>query len=108
MPRIGQLAGMATDGLSLTVHLRASLFVRLADDEAWSARALLVGEFSSSVPLSEADADYFARSSGLYVLWPFARAQLDQLARLAGVDAPQLPLIVRPGRATVKPRVPRA
>lgn len=101
-PRNAALENLADEGRSLVVSLRASLFVRISEEEAWDAQVVLRGRFTSNIELSPHDADYFARSSGLYVLWPFARAYLDQLARLAGIPAaPLLPLIVRPRRTAI-------
>jgi preprotein translocase subunit SecB len=93
---------LSEDGLELDLQLRATIVVRVAEREVWDARVELVGRFTSDKPLKDIDAAYFARTSGLYVLWPFARTALDNLSRMAGVSAPILPLLVRP--ATVPSR----
>jgi hypothetical protein len=89
---------MGDDGRALVLSLSARLTVRISPDEVWEARVELLGRFSSSLELTSDDGEYFASSSGLYVLWPFARADIDALARLAGVQAPPLPLLIRPPR----------
>jgi hypothetical protein len=104
MPRNGELVSLSEDKRALAVRIRASLLTRVSDTEVWQARVELVGHFTSSIDLEPHDAIAFAAQSGLYVLWPFARAEMDQLARLAGIsDAPQLPLIVRPRSTAIEP-----
>lgn len=95
-PRRATVASLSEDGLVLALNLRASAVVRLAESEVWDARVDLVGRFTSAKALTDDEAAFFARTSGLYVLWPFARSAIDGLARLAGVSAPILPLLVRP------------
>lgn len=95
-PRPATLILLGDDGATLTVRLRASTVVRLSETEVWVARTELLARFTSSPAVSEEEAAFFANSSGLYVLWPFARAALDGVARLAGVEVTPLPLLVRP------------
>lgn len=103
-PRNASLVTLSEDGQALGVRMKASLLVRLSDDEVWQAHVVLLGSFGSAVELTWDVADGFAKASCLYVLWPFARAQLDLLARLAGIAAPpQLPLIVRPRVTQIEP-----
>jgi preprotein translocase subunit SecB len=107
-PRTGVLTHLADDGRTFTVALKASLLFRLPDDEAWDAQVQLEGRFSSAQALDRVEAAYFAQSSGLYVLWPFARVHLDQLARMAGIpNVPQLPLIVRSRPTEIESPLPR-
>jgi hypothetical protein len=105
MPRNGQLRERSDDGLSLVISIRASFRFRIAENETWDTSVVLVGSFTSARELSDDDAQFFAASSALYVLWPYVRTELDQLARFAGVTIPQLPLIVRPSLTTL-PRPP--
>lgn len=96
-PRNADLVNLSEDGRALDVRLRVALRLRLADEETWEIHVVLLGHFTADRDLTSDQAESFARDSGLYVLWPFARAHIDQLARLAGItSAPQLPLIVRP------------
>jgi preprotein translocase subunit SecB len=103
------LESLAEDGRSLSVRVRASILFRLSDEETWQAHVVLLGNFTSTVEVKPDAAELFAKASGLYVLWPYARAYLDQLARISGIAAaPQLPLIVRPGPTPVPaPERPR-
>ena len=78
--------------------------VPISDDETWVADVTMVGRFGSTFDLTIVQARSFARDSALYVMWPFARANLAQLGMLAGVAPPQLPLIVRPGGVRVPAR----
>ncbi len=71
--------------------------------------ALLTGRLVSPELVDDDRAEQFARASAIYLLWPYARAFFQDMARMAGVTAPPLPLIyrrlpggainLRPGRA---------
>ena len=47
---------------------------------------------------------YFYREQAFFLLWPFARSQFDQLARLAGVQLPPLPLLSVPAEVSLPGR----
>jgi hypothetical protein len=85
-------------------RLQVNTQVPISDEEIWTAKVTIVGRFGSSIDLTPAQARSFARDSGLYVMWPFARAHLAQFAMLAGLEPPHLPLIVRPGGVRVAAR----
>lgn len=84
--------------------LQVNTQVPISDEETWTAKVTIVGRFGSSIDLTLVQARSFARDSGLYVMWPFARAHLAQLGMLAGLEPPHLPLIVRPGGVRVPSR----
>lgn len=93
--RIGR-AAMAPEPTSFTVTLRLSLSFAIDAKTDFVARLAVAAAFSSDQALSRAPVGQFVRQSSLYVIWPFARSQFASLARLAGVSAPPLPLLVRP------------
>lgn len=94
--RDARLRDLAPDGSRFTCELKTGLTTPVSDEETWEAQITLVGAFSSTRPLSRRLAAYFTKSSGLYVMWPFARSHLEQLGLLAGVVTSPLPLIIRP------------
>jgi len=61
----------------------------------WTIDISVRGTFVSGVPISPRHVRFFAKTSAVYVLWPFARVYVDTIATLAGMPAPPLPLIVR-------------
>jgi hypothetical protein len=99
--RNATLQGLSADGLVLSCELRTSMLVPTGAESTWDARVVMVGSFQCVRQLSDEEAAFFSRTSGLFVMWPFARATLDALARFASVSAPQLPLLVRPGATPV-------
>ena len=64
------------------------------DGETWRASAVVCGSFVSR-PLKPTELRHFVRAAALYVMWPYARIFMDQLARMARVAGPALPLFVR-------------
>jgi hypothetical protein len=78
--------------------------VPLGDDDVWSAHCRITALFAASLDIDDEVAESFAKLSGVFLVWPFARSALTTLAQLAGVTAPQLPLLTRPGRLAVEPR----
>ncbi len=63
----------------------------------------LTAVFASTPELNEETAQAFVRMSGVFLVWPYARATLTSLSQMAGVPAPYLPLLSRPGRLVVEP-----
>jgi hypothetical protein len=92
-PRIASFSG---DGLRFTCRFRTRACVPLQEGRVWDASLTLLGEFASAEALKRAQGTFFAATSALFVLIPFARAYLMQLGAVAGVEAPPLPLVVRP------------
>jgi hypothetical protein len=80
------------------MDLRARVRVPLGEDEIWTASIRLVALFASTVPVAEAIAQDFARQSGVFLVWPYARTVVTTLSQIAGVTAPVLPLLTRPGQ----------
>ncbi len=91
-----RLVAFADDGMALSCELRTILVVPTGDEEVWEAKVVLRGQFVCSQTLKRSQAVFFASASALWVMLPFARAQVMQLASVAGVDAPPLPLVIRP------------
>ena len=58
-PRNASLVSLSEDGQALGVRMKASLLVRLPDDEVWQAHVVLHGSFGSAVELSWDVADGF-------------------------------------------------
>jgi hypothetical protein len=91
-----RLINFADDRKSFGVVVVVRVVVPLVEDEVWAASITLVATFTSDVRLRLSDARAFARMSGLFLIWPYARTHLTELARMAGVSAPLLPLLTRP------------
>lgn len=64
------------------------------EGDVWSASATVSARFTSERPLLPGELRSFLDQSVLYVVWPFARAAIYQLAALSGVSGPPLPMIV--------------
>jgi hypothetical protein len=94
--RNATLGEKSEDGLRVSCRLRTTMRIPLGETETWEGRIVLLGHFSSTRELEDIDAEFFARASALYVMWPFARSAFDQLRLLAGLQAIPLPLLVRP------------
>jgi hypothetical protein len=91
-----RLVSLAEDGRSFAIEVQAKVEVPLVDDEVWAASIRLMATFVSDVVLRRTDARAFANASGVFLVWPYARTYLNELARVAGVTAPLLPLVTRP------------
>jgi hypothetical protein len=87
------------DGRSFIVEVRAAVAIPLVEDEEWVAEVRITATFVSDISITRRDAVAFARASGVFLVWPYARATLTDLARAAGVSAPMLPLLTRPASA---------
>lgn len=94
-PRV-RLVTLDEDGKSFAIEVQAKVEVPLVDDEVWAASIRLTATFVSDVVLRRSDARAFANASGVFLVWPYARTYLNELARVAGVAAPLLPLVSRP------------
>jgi preprotein translocase subunit SecB len=75
---------------------RLRLHFPIAEVEAYALDIAVVGSFRGSRPIAETEAHSFARNSALFVLWPYARAYVQQLGVMSGLPVPPLPLVVRP------------
>ena len=91
-----RLIRLSEDGRSFEIAVVVRVVVPLVEDEVWAARIRLVAIFASDVDVTRGLALAFARQSGLFLVWPYARTHLTELARMAGVSAPLLPLLLRP------------
>jgi hypothetical protein len=90
------LVSFSRDGLRLVCEFRTGLTLPLDEGRVWQARITLRGEFVCSEPLKRSQGLFFAATSALFVMLPFARTNLMLLASLADVKAPPLPLVIRP------------
>ena len=88
---------------SFSVSLSARVKVPIGEDEMWTANVRLVAQFASEVDVDGPLAEDFTRMSGVFLVWPYARTVLSTLSQMAGVTAPLLPLLTRPGRVAVEP-----
>lgn len=95
LPR-ARVLGLADDLLSFEIGVRVRVRVPLQDEEVWTAAMTLEARFVSHEPVPPELASDFARYSGLFIVWPYARVYLDQLAAMSGVSAAPLPLLSRP------------
>jgi hypothetical protein len=99
IPR-ARLVGRAEDGRSFSISVSARIRVPVADDQIWIGSVRLAATLISEVEVSEEDAAAFARLSGVFLMWPYARVYLGQMGGIAGVTVPPLPLLTRPGSVT--------
>ena len=106
LPR-ARLVDFGEDGGSFSIEVRVRVRVPLVDEAVWVASLRLVASFVSAVEIRRVDAQEFARMSGMFLVWPYARTYLTELAQLAGVTAPLLPLLTRPGQVVVVPATER-
>ena len=83
-------------GFQCTVRIQVDIPV--LGEEIFHGAVTLVAFFVTAdeqrIAISNARA--FARAQALYIVWPFARAYLDQLAMMAGVGVPPIPLLLVP------------
>lgn len=91
-----RLVSFSADGQRFACSFQTSLVLPLADDRIWESRLRVLGEFASREPLRRSQGSFFAASSAMFVLLPFARSYFMELGHIAGVEAPPLPLVVRP------------
>jgi hypothetical protein len=90
-----RLLALGDDHRSFEIEVTVRAVVPLVGDNVWAARIVIVSAFASEVNVSRRLALDFARQSGLFLVWPYARTHLTELARMAGVSAPLLPLLLR-------------
>jgi hypothetical protein len=95
IPRVA-LRSASEDRSAFDCSARA--VVRMPTSEGvWRADVSVRGSFVTEPgTVSKAQLRYFVATSALYLLWPYARVYVTQVALLAGVSGPPLPLIVRP------------
>lgn len=84
--------------LTFDCVIRVRVLVPIGEAEVFEIGLWVAGRFVSPAQVEEAAAGDFARASGLFLLWPYARTYCHELARLGGVAAPPLPLLVSPSR----------
>jgi hypothetical protein len=95
LPKV-RLVSLADDGRSFSIEVRVRVSVPLVDDQAWDADLRIDAKFLSEVKITRPIARAFTDASGVFLVWPFARSYLSELARMSDVPAPFLPLVWRP------------
>jgi hypothetical protein len=93
----------AEDGTSFTIEVTARASIPLSEDETWAASLSLQAMFVRDEPVPADLAADFARLSGLWVVWPYARLHMSQLVEMCGIAAPPLPLLTRSQGGNVLP-----
>lgn len=88
----------AAGNAGFTCRVRVYVDIPVLDGEIFHGEVTLVAYFVRAVggPIALPLAREFARQQAVYIVWPFARGQLDQLARMTGVAVPPLPLLLIP------------
>lgn len=95
--RVWNLPVEVTPGsLTFVCGIRVRLLVPLDELSLFEIDLGMKARFVSADEVIASAADSFARASALYLLWPYARTYSHEIARLGGVTAPPLPLLVRP------------
>jgi hypothetical protein len=100
IPR-ARVMSVSEDGHEFEVSVQAWVRVPSGDADVWIGRLTVQAAFIASTELNAETVATFARRSGVYLLWPYCRVYLDQLANLSGVPIAPLPLLVRPEGQTV-------
>lgn len=85
---------------SVTVRIR----VRIQDTELFDVKLTLRGRLAIAPGTASGQVRFFIRQQAFYVIWPFARAHFDSIAKMAGVQLPPLPILAVPGASRVLPR----
>jgi len=88
--------GVGEGSLTFDCTIRLRVLVPVHQAEIFEISVWVTGRFVSHSEVDESAADQFAKASGIFILWPYARVYCGELARLGGVAAPPLPLVVRP------------
>jgi hypothetical protein len=97
IPVVRRVRMLPEDG-GFTFAVRVAVVVPVVQGDIWTAtvdlRARVV--VTGGHPISAAVAREFAKAQGAYLIWPFARSYLDQIARNMGIGAPLLPTLIVP------------
>lgn len=100
MFNVGQVLGvtLAANGEGFRCRVRIGTVVPVLDAEVFECDVTMEGNFVAidGDPVTLSVARLFAKRQALYLVWPFARAYLDQLAMMTGVAVPPLPLLLVP------------
>lgn len=85
------------EGETFRARVRISVDIPVLGTELFHAEVRLEADFvnTGGSAISVSTFREFARRQLMYLVWPFARAYIDQLATMAGVGIPPLPLIIR-------------
>jgi hypothetical protein len=67
--------------------------VRLSPEIVASIDCAIDGTFESEVPLNDDFVAEFINGGAKVILWPYLRAAVGEIARMAEVDAPPLPTL---------------
>jgi len=86
---------------SFVVSIRPRIRAALPGNEVWFASFVLSGHFVASLDIAPEDAQAFARQSGFFLLWPYARLHFSELAAMSRVEISPLPLVSRPRTVAV-------
>lgn len=86
---------LAEGGFTFDCGIRTRLLIPLDEGTLFEIALTIKGRFVAPEEVEEDRARRFARANGLILLWPYARTYCHELARLGGVTAPPLPLLVR-------------
>ena len=95
LPKV-RLASVGDDRRSFSIEVRSSVSVPLLEDQVWLADIRISATFTSDIDITRSDAQAFARASGVFLVWPYARTYLSELAAMADVSASLPPLLSRP------------
>ncbi|MEW6225999.1 MAG: hypothetical protein AB1627_15345 [Chloroflexota bacterium] len=101
-----RLLDVAADRRSFRIVVSTRVRVPLAEDDIWVGVVRMVATLVSDEDVPDDLAVAFARLSGVFLVWPYARLYVDQLGKMAGVAVPPLPLLSRPGSVTAPERRP--
>jgi len=108
----------------LSVLVGATVTVRLHSEIVASIDCAIDGTFESAIPLVDDFIAEFINGGAKVILWPYLRAAVGEIARMAEVDAPPLPTLdvlsalevdqkpiakppASPATRATKPRTPR-
>jgi preprotein translocase subunit SecB len=96
----------------LSVLVGATVTVRLNSEIVASIECAIDGTFNSDVLLTDDFVTEFINGGAKVILWPYLRAAVGEVARMAEVDAPPLPTLdvlnVLEAARESQPRLPTA
>ena len=95
IPR-ARLVRAAEDGTEFVCRIIAVVRTPVTDSQTWRLRLVLDGRFIAERGLTPEEIHSFQENSAVFVLWPYARSMIGELAAHSGIQLPPLPLIVRP------------
>ena len=81
------------DRRGLSVLVGATVTIPMQPEIVASIECAIDGTFESEVPLTEEFVHEFVAGGATVILWPYLRAAVGEVARLAEIDAPPLPTL---------------